>query len=459
MEGKIISIRGQVAEVEFTETKPRTRDVIVLASDTTVHMEVYGASLRDTYYCFILSPVSRLKRGEKVINTGESISIPAGSSILGRVLNAFGNPIDSKGPIEASEYIPIYRPPLGYHEILSEKEALETGIKIIDLFCPLAKGGKIGLVGGAGVGKTTVLTELIHNIVILREEQNVIALFAGVGERTREAHELLETLRAKNVLPRMALVLGAMGEHPAIRFRAAYTAVSLAEYFRDSMKKNVLFFIDNMYRFAQAGNELATVTDIIPSEDGYQPTLASEMASIHERLISGHGNFISSIEAIYVPNDDILDQAVQSIFSYLDSTVTFSRDVYQQNLLPAVDILSSHSSILTPGIVGEKHYGTSLRAQSLLKRALKLERIVSLIGESELTPEDRILYKRAKILRNFMTQPFYVMEEQTGIPGAYVSREDTINDTARILDGAFDEFDANRFLYIANASHLHETDS
>lgn len=455
VQGKIVSVRGQVAEIEFPESKPRMRDVIVLADDPRVQMETYSSSVRNTYYCVVLSSISRLTRGARVINTGTSVSIPAGEGVLGRVIDAFGNPIDSKGKIETTDRIPIYRPPLSYHEILPKQEILETGIKVIDLFCPLVKGGKLGLVGGAGVGKTTILTELIHNIVILREEENAVSIFAGVGERTREAHELLETLTTKGVLSRVALVLGSMGEHPAIRFRAAYTAITLAEYFRDVMKKNVLFFIDNMYRFAQAGNELSTVMDIIPSEDGYQPTLASEIASVHERLISGRGSFISSIEAIYVPNDDILDQAVQSIFSYLDSTLVFSRDVYQQNILPAVDILSSHSSALTPELIGDKHYDITLRAQSLLKKAIKLERIVSLIGESELTPEDRIFYKRAGILRNFMTQPLYVVEGQTRRPGVYVPREKTVEDVTKILAGEFDTRSPDEFLYIGSCSELH----
>jgi len=455
IQGKIISIHGQVVEVEFPESKPRIRDMIVLIDDPNTQMELYGTSTRNTYYCMVLSSVSRIVRGARVINKGAAITIPAGKEVLGRVIDAFGNPIDSKGIIETTEHIPIYRSPLGYHEIIPKSEVLDTGIKIIDLFCPLVKGGKLGLVGGAGVGKTTLLTELIHNIVILREEENAISIFAGVGERTREAHELLETLTLKGVLPRTILVLGAMGEHPAIRFRTAYTAITLAEYFRDIMKKNILFFVDNMYRFAQAGNELSTVTDIIPSEDGYQPTLASEMATVHERLMSGRGGIISTVEAIYVPNDDVLDQAVQSIFTYLDSMVVFSRDVYQKNFLPAIDILESHSSALTPDLVGEKHYTAALQAQSLLKKVIKLERIVSLIGESELTPEDRILYKRAHILRNFMTQSFYVVEDQSGRPGVYVPREKTVEDTARILAGEFDDRTPEEFLYIGTTKDLH----
>ncbi|TSC80197.1 MAG: F0F1 ATP synthase subunit beta [Parcubacteria group bacterium Gr01-1014_29] len=454
VQGKIISVRGQVAEAEFPDSKPRLRDLIVLADDTNIQMEVYSTSVRNTYFCFVLSSTARLHRGARVINTGTPISIPAGETVLGRVIDAFGNPIDSKGAIKTSDRIPIYKPALGYYEIILKKEIFDTGIKVVDFFCPLLKGGKLGLVGGAGVGKTSLLTELIHNVVILREEENTVSIFAGVGERTREAHELLEVLTEKNVLSRVALVLGAMGEHPAIRFRAAFTAVALAEYFRDVMHKNVLFFIDNMYRFAQAGNELATVTETIPSEDGYQPTLASEMASIHERLISGRGNIISAVETIYVPNDDVLDQAVQSIFSYLDSTLVFSRDVYQKNLLPAIDILESHSSALDPQLVGEKHYDTAIKAQSLLNKATNLERIVTLIGESELTPEDRLQYKRANILRNYMTQPLYVLENQTSRKGTYVSRLETVEDVAKIIAGDFDSYAPEDFLYIGNTSGL-----
>ncbi len=454
IQGKVISVRGQVAEVEFPESKPRPRDVLALADNPAIQMEVYAVSARNTYFCFVLASTSAIARGAHVINTGSSVSIPSGKEVLGRVIDAFGNPIDSKGKIESQDRIPIYHPPLSYYEILPKKEILETGIKVVDLFCPLIKGGKLGLVGGAGVGKTTLLTELIHNIVILRGEDDAVSLFTGVGERTREAHELLEVLEAKRVLPRTVLVLGAMGEHPAIRFRAAYTGVALAEYFRDTMKKNVLFFIDNMYRFAQAGNELSTSTDIIPSEDGYQPTLASEMASIHERLISGRGGFITSVEAIYVPNDDMMDQAVQTIFSYLDSTVVFSRDVYQQNFQPAVDMLSSHSSALDPQLVGEKHYDVALKAQQLLKKAMDLERIVSLIGEVELIPEDRMLYKRARILRNYMTQPLHVVEDQTRRPGTYISRSQTVDETAQILSGVYDSLEPDQFLNIGSLKKI-----
>lgn len=454
IQGKIVSIRGQVAEIEFLAGKPRLRDILVLAEDPNIQMEVYTTSHKNTYYCFVFSNVTSLYRGARVINTGAPVTIPAGPTVLGRVMDAFGNAIDSRGRIETNEYIPIYRPPLRYEEISPKKEILETGIKVLDVFCPLVRGGKLGLVGGAGVGKTIVLTELIHNIIILRQQQDTVSVFAGVGERTREGHELLEVLAEKGVLPYVSLILGTMGEHPAIRFRAAFTAVTLAEHFRDSMKKNVLFFMDNIFRFAQAGNELSTVTDVIPSEDGYQPTLASEMATIHERLISSKQHAISSVEAVYVPNDDILDQAVQSVFSYLDSTLVFSRNVYQQNLFPAVDILSSHSSVLNPQMVGEKHYEVSLKAQSLLKRAQKLHRIVTLIGEAELSPEDRVFYKRARMLQNFMSQSFFVVEDQTRRKGQYVDRQTVIHDIEQIINGDFDTYDPDQFLYIGSASEL-----
>jgi len=455
LQGTIVHVRGQIAEVEFTEGKPSLRDILVLADDPSIKLQVHSSSTNDAYYCLILSSAVALYRGLRVVNTGKSLTIPVGRGLLGRVIDAFGNPIDSKGKLDTIEEFSVYRPSLSYNEISPRQQVLETGIKVIDLFCPMIEGGKIGLVGGAGVGKTVMLTELIHNIIILKKEKaETVSVFAGIGERTREGHELLETLEEKGTLPNVALILGAMGEHPAIRFLAGYTAVAVSEYFRDIVKKNVLFFIDNMFRFAQAGNELSMVMDTIPSEDGYQPTLTSEMATLHERLISGIDRTITTVETVYVPNDDVLDQAVQSIFAYLDSTLIFSRDVYQQNLLPAVDILASHSAALNPQMVGEVHYQTSLKAQSLLKKGISLERIASLIGESELSPDDRILYGRAQKLRYYMTQSLFVLEAQTGKPGIYVPLKDTISDVNLILNGTFDKVPKEKFLYIGSVSEI-----
>jgi F-type H+-transporting ATPase subunit beta len=312
----------------------------------------------------------------------------------------------------------------------------------------------MGLFGGAGVGKTLLLTEIIHNIVQVqsaktRGKNNVV--FAGVGERTREGQELHESLEKGGVLPFTSLIFGPMGENPAVRYLTGLSAVTVAEYFRDKKKQDVLFFIDNVFRFAQAGNELSVLMNTIPSEDSYQATLATEMAEFHERLVSTKDNDITTIEAIYVPNDDILDQGVQSILPYLDSSVTLSREVYQEGYLPAIDILSSTSTALNPGMVGQLHYTVALNAQSLLKKGVELDRIASLVGESELSPIDRLAFKRAKLIRNYMTQSFFVAESQTGRPGKNVPLQTTVKDTNDILNGVYDTVPEEKFMFVGSA--------
>jgi F-type H+-transporting ATPase subunit beta len=369
---------------------------------------------------------------------------------LGRVIDIFGRPKDGKGEISYKETWPIYKQAPLYNNIPSNQEILETGIKVIDLFCPIIKGGKMGLFGGAGVGKTVLLTEIIHNVVTLNKNKS-LSVFAGVGERTREGQELHESLKDSGVLPSVALVFGSMGESPAVRFLTGYTAATIAEYFRDEMQRDVLFFIDNVFRFAQAGNELSMLMSAIPSEDSYQATLNSEMATFHERLVATTKNSISSIEAIYIPNDDILDQGVQAILPYLESSLVLSRTVYQEGRLPAVDILSSTSSALSPEVAGMEHHTAVLRAQSLLKKGESLDHIVSLVGESELSAEDQIAYKRAKQLRNFMTQSFFTAEAQTGRPGKYVSLANTIQGVNEIMQGVYDKVPEEKFLFIGAA--------
>lgn len=451
--GKIVSIQGQIIEVEFQDEKPNIHDILVLETDLSVKIQVYTSSGPSTFYCFSLTPTKKLYRGGLVKNTGNPIFAPVGKNVLGRVIDIFGNPVDGLGEIKTEEKKPIYQDILIYDNLLTQQEILETGIKAIDLFSPFLRGGKIGLFGGAGVGKTILLTEIIHNIVVLHKNKNV-SVFAGVGERTREGHELYETLKQKEVLPFVSLIFGPMGENPAVRFLTGFTAITLAEYFRDALKKDVLFFIDNVFRFAQAGNELSMLMNTIPSEDGYQATLESEMASFHERLISTKSGSISAIEAIYVPNDDLLDQGVQAIFPYLDSIVVLSRNVYQQGKLPAIDILSLASSALNPEIVGNLHCQTAIDAQNLLKKAVALERIVSLVGESELSADDKIIYQRAKKLTNFMTQNFFVTEEQTGKKGAYVPLKTTVEDVSKIIKGEYDSVSDDKFLYIGSAKEI-----
>lgn len=452
--GKVIAIRGQVVEISFSGEKPSVHDILLLENDPLTKMEVYTATGPDTYYCLLLTASNKISRGANVINTRKPVTIPVGPEVLGRVVDLFGNPRDKGLQMQTKEMWPIYRDGPHYADVTVPKEVLITGIKGIDLFCPMLKGGKIGLFGGAGVGKTILLTEIIHNVIQMGGEgknDKTLTVFAGIGERTREGQELVESLEAGGVLPYASLVFGHMGENPAVRFLTGATSITLAEYFRDVMKKDVLFFADNVFRLAQAGNELSLLMNTIPSEDSYQATLTSEMASFHERLASTHANSITAIEAIYIPNDDILDQGVQSILPYLDSTIILSRDIYQEGRLPAIDFIASASSALAPDFVSADHYKVALQAQATMKKAVSLERIVSLIGEGELNEKDQTIYKRAKLLRAYFTQSFFTVEKQTGRPGKFVPLETTIKDTADILNGVYDQLTEDRLMFIGEA--------
>lgn len=451
--GKIISLKGHVIEVEFFDEKPKIHDVLVLEDDFDVKMQVYTSSSASTFYCLSLSSAKKIRRGAVVINTQKPIQIPVGAEILGRIMDIFGETQDGLGPLQTKERKSIYTDPISIELVEIPKEILQTGIKSIDFFSPVLKGGKVGLFGGAGVGKTIVLTEIIHNIVILNKDDNV-SVFTGVGERIREGHELFEALGESDVLKGVSLIYGHMGQNPAVRFTTALAGVALAEYFRDTAKKNVLFFIDNVFRYAQAGYELATIMNSIPSEGGYQATLSSEMAELHERLISTHDKSITTFEAIYVPSDDITDYGVQSVFPYLDSSIVLSRAIYQEGRFPSIDLLSSSSLALNIEFVGGKHYEALLETQNLLKKALSLERIVSLIGEAELSADDQLVYRRSKILKNYMTQSFFVVENQTGREGKYVKLEDTVTDVRAILDGTVDNIDPEKFLYIGTIKDI-----
>lgn len=451
--GKIVAIQGHIIEVEFRENQPKSHDILVLDNDTSTKMEVFASKEGNRFFCLSLSPTQKVSRGMIVINTKKPILVPVGIGVLGRTMDIFGQPLDGLGEIKKNEDWSIYRNSPSLNDISYQQELLETGIKVLDLFSPLVKGGKIGIFGGAGVGKTLLLTEIIHNVVG-KDIDKSLSVFAGVGERIREGQELYETLKNRGVLPYVSLILGTMGENPSRRFLTSFTAVTQAEYFRDKLKKDVLFFIDNIFRFAQAGNELSVLMSTIPSEDGYQATLSSEMAALHERLSSSFDADISTIEAIYVPNDDILDQGVQAVFSYLDSTAVLSRSKYQEGYLPAVDILSSTSSSLNPQTVGELHYEVVLESQSLLKQANSLERIVSLVGETELSLQDKVIYERAKKLRNFMTQSFFVAEKQTSRKGVYVPRQTTLEDVGAILNGVYDETSDEKFMYIGSVKEI-----
>jgi F-type H+-transporting ATPase subunit beta len=454
MDGKIIAILGQIVEVEFSHGHtPRIHDVLTLADDPTVIMEVYTSSQVNAYYCLLLSSSKKLARGKQVVNSNSPIKIPVGNAILGRAIDIFGKAFDGGEPIQATELVPIFNDGVDFDKVVAPTEVLETGIKAIDFFCPIIKGGKVGLFGGAGVGKTTVLTEIIHNVVILHKNESV-SVFSGVGERIREGKELYETLQESGVLPSVALIFGQMAENPAVRFRTAFAGATIAEHFRDNMNKNVLFFVDNVFRFAQAGYEIATDMSTIPGEGGYQATLYTEVGHLHERLVSSESGSITSIEAVYVPSDDMTDLGVQSVFPYLDSNVVLSRDIYQEGRFPAINLLASTSTALNPDSVGEKHYKTFIEAQSMLKKASGLERIVPLIGESELSAQDQLIYRRYRLLQNYMTQNFFVMEAQSGHKGAYIKLEDTINDVATILAGAYDTVKPEKMLNIGLLSEL-----
>ena len=447
--GTIISISGQVAEVEFGENLPSIHDVLTVEELENIKLEVWESATSSTFYCIILSPENRLKRGMRVINTGSSIAIPVGNQVLGRVLDIFGSPQDGKQAFNLEERKPIFSKELAFDDVLPPTQILETGIKAIDFFAPIFKGGKAGIFGGAGVGKTILLTEIIHNVVILNKSKSV-SVFTGVGERIREGHELYETLEESKVLPQVVLIIGQMGENPAVRFRTALAGLSIAEDFRDREKKDVLFFIDNVFRFAQAGYELSTLMNTLPGEGGYQATLSSEMGRFHERLVSVKDAAVTTIEAVYVPSDDSSDPAVQAIFPYLDSTILLSRNLYQEGRFPAMDMLSSTSSALNPKTVGELHYRTLLDAQNILKKVVSLDRIVSLIGESELNPNDQLVYKRSQLLKAYMTQSFFVTESQTGRPGKFVKTTDLVNDVNDIVKGRYDTIAPEKLMFVGS---------
>lgn len=451
--GKVTSIRGQVVEVSFTKNKPAIHDLLVLESDKSIAMEVFSSSGPNTFYCLSLGSTATLYRGAAVINTDRPIEIPVSKNLLGRVLNIFGQPLDGLGEFKYEAVAPVYKRLDFDVKSITSSEILETGIKVIDLFAPIIKGGKTGFFGGAGVGKTMLLTEILHNVLV-KGGGKTLSVFAGVGERVREALELYGTLKTSGALNSTTMVLGPMGESPVVRFMSAFSSVTIAEYFRDTLSQDVLFFVDNAFRFAQAGNELSTLTNMIPSEDGYQATLESQMARFHERLYSTANSAITTIETIYVPADDILDHAVQSVFPYIDSSIILSRGVYREGLLPAVDILASNSSALDPQIVGEHHYEVALMAKDLLQKAQSLERIVSLVGEFELSPEDQVTYRRSKKLRNFMTQNFFSAEAQKGEAGSFVNVKQTVEDANGIIVGKYDHIPEDKFLYVGTIAQI-----
>jgi len=447
--GKIKSIRGNIVEMEFLEAQPEIHEMILASRDRSIKIETIMSAKKNLYYGLVYTGSEKIKRGEVVIGTGKFFEVPVGEMLLGRVVDIFGSPMDGKGEVNRELMWPVFQSSPALLKVVASTNIQETGIKSIDFFAPILQGGKVGLFGGAGVGKTILLTEIIHNIVVLSKSKNT-CVFTGVGERIREGQELYESLKDSQVLPQVASIFGQMGENSAVRFRTALAGVTMAEYFRDVSKKNVLFFIDNIFRFAQAGYELSTLTNAIPSEGGYQSTLISEMADFHERLVSTKSGRLTTIETVFVPSDDITDQAVQSIFPYLDSMVVLSRQVYQEGRFPSIDLLSSTSSGLSTEIAGKEHEQALRQAQSILKKSISLERIVSLVGESELSADDQIIYKRAKIIKNYMTQNFFVAQSQTGKKGAYIPVSQTVKDMVEIIAGKYDDRNPEEFLYIGS---------
>lgn len=441
--GTIKSIRNSIVELEFLEGQPRIHEMLYLEKDPTIQIELLQGAGKHVSHGLVYEGYEKLQRGDVAVATGYLFRVPVGKELLGNVIDIFGTTL-AGDKIKTDEQLPIFRSSPALEDTIAPIHILETGIKAIDFFAPLLEGGKLGLFGGAGVGKTILLTEIIHNVVVLGKEKNT-SVFTGVGERAREGQELYQSLKDNKVLENVALLFGQMGESPAIRFRAALAGVTIAEYFRDAQQKNILFFIDNIFRFAQAGYELSTQMNVIPSEGGYQPTLLAEMANLHERLVSTKKGSMTTIETVFVPSDDLTDQAVKAIYPYLDSTIVLSRTVFQEGRFPAIDIGSSTSTGLTEDVAGELHEKALRQAQNVLKQALALDRIVFLVGESELSQEDKIVYKRAKLIKNYMTQPFLVSEGQTGRKGVYVQLAETVKDVAMILAGECDSYEPALF--------------
>ncbi len=449
--GTIKSIRGDVIEVSFSSVKPNRFEILEFVEDPSIKLEVYSSSNIDSVFCICFSDPGKLYRGGKVSRRFETITVPVGPNLLGRVMDLFGNPQDGLGPIQSKETRSIYAEPPPFSSTNITREVLETGIKAVDFFAPFLKGGKIGIFGGSGVGKTIILTELMHNTAVYHKG---ISVFAGIGERIREAQEMIENLHDNKVLPNVSLVLGQMNERAAVRFRSGYSAITIAEYFRDRENRDILFFVDNVYRLVQAGNELSTLLNTIPSEDGYQATLTSDIGLFQERIVPTTSGSITAIEAIYVPADDLTDSGVQAIMPYFDSVISLSRTVAEEGRRPAMDILNSSSSLIEPAFIGLPHYEAYLEAEKILNRYVFLDRVVSIAGEQELSPDDQKVYSRAKKILNFMTQDVHMTADQTGRPGVYVQRKKVIEDVSDVLSGRLDEWPAEKFLYVSDLSQV-----
>lgn len=452
--GKICRVMGPVVDVRFESGHlPEIFNALIVGGEKKLTAEVVQHIGDNTVRCIAISSTDGLQRGCEVTDTGKPISVPVGKETLGRIFNVLGEAIDNAPPPVSAEYRSIHRPAPKYKDLTASAEILETGIKVIDLICPYSKGGKIGLFGGAGVGKTVLIMELINNIA---KKHGGLSVFTGVGERTREGNDLYNEMKSSGVLSSAALVFGQMNEPPGARMRVALSGLTMAEYFRDSEKQDVLLFIDNIFRFTQAGSEVSALLGRMPSAVGYQPTLANEMGALQERITSTKNGSITSIQAVYVPADDLTDPAPATTFAHLDATTVLSRSIASQGIYPAVDPLESASRILSRDILGEKHYNTAREVQRILQRYNELMDIIAIMGMDELSDDDKILVQRARKIRRFLSQPFDVSEKFTGIPGAYVPLSETIRGFGEIIEGKHDSVPESAFLFAGTIDDVTE---
>jgi F-type H+-transporting ATPase subunit beta len=451
--GRVTQVLGPVIDVEFSSNLPAIYTALKLSNkflgpeEGNLVLEVAQHLGEGTVRCIAMDGTDGVVRGQAVTNTGRPIQTPVGREVLGRIVNVTGDVIDGGGPINAKKHYAIHRAAPDFKDQSTSVEALWTGIKVIDLLAPYSKGGKIGLFGGAGVGKTVLIQELIRNIAT---EHGGFSVFAGVGERTREGNDLWTEMKESGVIEKTALVFGQMNEPPGARARVALTGLSIAEYFRDEENQDVLFFIDNIFRFTQAGAEVSALLGRIPSAVGYQPTLATEMGALQERITSTNKGSITSVQAVYVPADDYTDPAPATTFAHLDATTNLSRAISELGIYPAVDPLASSSRILSPDVVGDEHYNTAREVQRTLQRYKELQDIIAILGMDELSDEDKLTVSRARKLQRFLSQPFFVAEQFTGKPGKYVEIHDTVKGFKEILDGKHDNLPEQAFYMVGS---------
>ena len=453
--GKIIQVMGPVVDVQFKDTQlPYIRDALTVNVNGEKRvMEVSQHVGGDIVRCIMLSPSEGLAKDMEVTSEGGPISVPVGEEVLGRLFNVFGEPIDKKGDVQSSDKWEIHRKPPKLEDQSPVVQILETGIKVIDLLAPYAKGGKIGLFGGAGVGKTVLIQELIQNIAT---EHGGYSIFTGVGERSREGNDLWTEMKESGVLEKTALVFGQMNEPPGARMRVAETGLTMAEYFRDRERQDVLLFIDNIFRFVQAGSEVSSLLGRMPSAVGYQPTLATDLGQLQERIASTKAGSVTSVQAVYVPADDLTDPAPATTFAHLDATTVLSRKIVEQGIYPAVDPLESSSRILEADVVGEEHYYVATKVQEMLQKYKELQDIIAILGMDELGEEDKLTVFRARKIQRFLSQPFHVAENFTGVKGVYVPLKETVKGFKMIIEGKMDDYPEAAFFNVGTIEEVKE---